>query len=188
MEPITFIVTALAAGAAAGLTASAENAIKEAYAGIKALIQRKFGGVDLAVLESKPESATRRGVVAEELTEAGAAQDQELLQAAERLMQLIQQRAPQVSQVIGIDLSKIKGGALRLNNVSASGDGNVTGVRVNDADIQGDIEISGVQAGGAGASNTQINTGGGSYIEGGVDTGGGDFVGRDKHVGGKAAA
>ncbi|MCB0144110.1 MAG: hypothetical protein KDE50_29740, partial [Caldilineaceae bacterium] len=71
MEPITFIVTALAAGAAAGLTASAENAIKEAYAGIKALIQRKFGGVDLAVLESKPESATRRGVVAEELTEAG---------------------------------------------------------------------------------------------------------------------
>ena len=102
MEPITFIVTALAAGAAAGLTASAENAIKEAYAGIKALIQRKFGGVDLAVLESKPESATRRGVVAEELTEAGAAQDQELLQAAERLMQLIQQRAPQVGQVIGV--------------------------------------------------------------------------------------
>ncbi|MCB9150265.1 MAG: hypothetical protein H6641_16040 [Caldilineaceae bacterium] len=183
MEPITFIVTALAAGAAAGLTGTAEGAVKEAYAGIKTLIQRKFGGVDLAVLESKPESATRRAVVAEELTKADAAQDQALLQAAEQLMQLIQQRAPQVGQVIGVDLNKIKGGSLDLSNISASGQGDVTGLRVNDAEIQGDLKISGVQASGGGASNTQINTDGGSVIQGSVDTGGGDFVGRDKHVG-----
>ena len=51
MDPtITIIVTALVAGAAAGLKPTAEKAIKDAYAGIKALIQRKYGDVGLVGL------------------------------------------------------------------------------------------------------------------------------------------
>ena len=69
MDPITtFIVTALAAGAAAGLTATAEQAVKDAYSGIKQWIQDRYAGVELAVLEKDPKSATRRDLLAEELT------------------------------------------------------------------------------------------------------------------------
>jgi hypothetical protein len=39
MDPITIIVTALALGAAAGLKPTAEQAVQDAYAGVKRLIQ-----------------------------------------------------------------------------------------------------------------------------------------------------
>ena len=42
MDPISIIVTALATGAAAGLKPTAAKVIQDAYAGIKALIQRNI--------------------------------------------------------------------------------------------------------------------------------------------------
>ena len=39
MDPVTIIVSALVAGAAAGLQPTAEQAIKDAYNGIKALMR-----------------------------------------------------------------------------------------------------------------------------------------------------
>ena len=45
MDPITLIVAALAAGAAAGLGDTASQAIKDAYAGLKGLIKRRFAGM-----------------------------------------------------------------------------------------------------------------------------------------------
>ena len=43
MDPITLIVTALAAGAALGITDTASSAIKDAYAGLKALVKKRLG-------------------------------------------------------------------------------------------------------------------------------------------------
>ena len=40
MDPITLIVTALAAGAASGAAEAASAAVKDAYAGLKALVAR----------------------------------------------------------------------------------------------------------------------------------------------------
>ena len=74
MDPVSLIVTALAAGAAAGLKPTAEKIIKDAYEGIKTLIKRKYDQVDLASLEKKPQSQAKRDSVAEDLSDAGAAE------------------------------------------------------------------------------------------------------------------
>lgn len=96
MDPITLIVSALAAGAAAGAGGVATQAIQDAYNGLKSLITRKFagkGGVQNAVatLETKPDSPSRQGVLAEELQAAGAGQDQELAVLAQKLLDLVGQ-------------------------------------------------------------------------------------------------
>ena len=41
MDPITLIVTALAAGAATGITDATSSAVKDAYTGLKALVSKE---------------------------------------------------------------------------------------------------------------------------------------------------
>ena len=143
MEPISAIVTALALGAAGALKDVAGQGIKDAYAGLKALIQRKYAQVPLAQLEAKPDSKARRDVVEEELTAAGAVHDEELLQQVKAMLDAVQQQAPETAAAIGIDLEEVKGAALRIADVIASG----TGVRVRKGEFSGDIDIKGVRAG-----------------------------------------
>jgi hypothetical protein len=142
MEPISAIVTALALGAASALKDVAGQGIKDAYAGLKALIQRKYAQVPLAQLEAKPDSKARREVVEEELTAAGAVHDEELLQLVKAVLNAVQQ-APETAAAIGVDLEEVKGAALRIADVIASG----TGVRVRKGEFSGDIDIKGVRAG-----------------------------------------
>src|SRR5262249_44949613 len=94
MEPITAIVTALALGAAAGLKPVAEQAIKDSYAALKALITRKYAQVPLDQLEANPSSKSRQGVVEEELAAAQADQDPEVQQHAQALIEAIQRQEP----------------------------------------------------------------------------------------------
>jgi hypothetical protein len=147
LEPITAIVTALALGAASAFKEVGAQSVKDAYAGLKALIQRKYAKVPLTQLEEKPESKSRRDVVAEELTEADAARDEELLKQARAVLEAVQQHAPQSAGAIGIDLEEVKGAALRIADVIASG----TGVKVKKGEFSGDIDIRGVRAGQTGA-------------------------------------
>jgi hypothetical protein len=197
MEPVSIIVTALALGAAAGLKPTAEQAVKDAYSGLKGLIERKFANVDLTLLEAKPDNKKRQAVVEEELQETGAHQDAEILQQAQTLLDTVSEKAPEAAATIGVSLENIKGASLELSKILAqgSGQGSTTGVSIKDADIQGDIRISDVTAthisgdpqgpiftGPVGhVGDRNINTGGGSYVEGNVDTGE-DFVGRDKNT------
>jgi hypothetical protein len=89
MEPITAAIVA----AVAKLS---EPAIKDAYEGFKSLIIRKFGREAkvtkaIADVEAKPESPGRQTVLQEELAEAKAGDDQELLAAARALIDKLQQ-------------------------------------------------------------------------------------------------
>jgi hypothetical protein len=147
LDPITAIVTAVALGAASSLKEVTAQSVKDAYAGLKALIQRKYAKVPLAQLEEKPDSKSRRAVVEEELTEAGAAPDKELLQHAQAVLNAVQQQAPEMAAAIGVDLGEVKGAALRIADVIASG----TGVKVKKGEFTGNIDISGVRAGQTGA-------------------------------------
>ena len=61
MDPLTSLVTALAAGAAAALKPTVEQAIKDSYTALKGLIQRKYTQVNLDQLEANPASKNRRG-------------------------------------------------------------------------------------------------------------------------------
>lgn len=143
MEPVSIIVTAIAGGALAGLKPTAEQAVKDAYAGFKALLRRKYGSVDVTPIENKPESQVKRDSVAEDLRDAGAEQDPELLEAARALLELLKNRAPETGPAIGVDLEKVTAAALRIREVKSEG----TGVRVRDSQFTGDIEIGSVNAG-----------------------------------------
>jgi hypothetical protein len=89
MDPLTSLVTALAAGTAAALQSTVEQAIKDSYAALKALIQRKYAQVNLDQLEANPSSKSRRGVVEEDLKAAGAETDAEVIQKAQGLLETI---------------------------------------------------------------------------------------------------
>jgi hypothetical protein len=150
MDPLSSIVMALALGAAAAAKDVSSQAIKDAYTGLKALIQRKYAQVPaptLTQLEEKPESKSSRAVVEEELTQAGAAPDKELLQQAKAVMDAVQQHAPETAAAIGIDLEKVKAAALNIGEVVASG----TGIRVKEGEFTGDINIGHVRTGQTGA-------------------------------------
>jgi hypothetical protein len=143
MEAVSIIVSAIAGGALAGLKPTAEAAVKDGYAGLKALLRRKYGAVDVTPIEAKPESQAKRDSVAEDLKDAGAERDTELLEAARALLELIQSRAPETGPAIGVDLEKVTAAALRIRDVESEG----IGVRAHDVQVSGDIDISGVRAG-----------------------------------------
>jgi hypothetical protein len=148
MDPLISIVMALAAGAAAALKPVAEQVIKDSYAGLKALITRKYAQVQVDQLEANPSSKNRRRVVEEELAAAGADQDTEVLQQAQALLEAIQRQAPETAAAIGVDLKEIEGAALAIRRVTAAG----TGVKVERGKFSGDITIEDVQAGGSGGA------------------------------------
>jgi hypothetical protein len=72
MDPLTRLVTALAAGAAAALQSTVEQSIKDGSATLKGLIQRKYAQVNVERLEAQTSWKNRRGVVEEDLKAVGA--------------------------------------------------------------------------------------------------------------------
>jgi len=147
MDPLTIIVTALVVGAAAGLKPTAEQAVKDAYAGLKALILRKYAQAtgSIGQLEVTPASQARQAVVKEDLEKTSAAQDPELLQGAKAVLDTVQAHDPAAAATVGVTIEHVKGASLRLAEIIASGPGPVTGVSVKEAEFTGDIEIKDVR-------------------------------------------
>jgi hypothetical protein len=144
MEPISAIAISLALGAAATAgTEVVKAVVKDAYDKLKELIRSRYPKVSLDQLEQAPESNSRRAVVEEDLSRAGAEKDAELVTAARTLMELIQQQAPGVAAAIGVDLKDVEAANLRLRDIAASG----TGVKVEKGKFSGDIDIQRVRAG-----------------------------------------
>jgi hypothetical protein len=92
MDPITLIVTALAAGAALGVQDTASEAVKHAYASLKALVIRRFAGrapAERVLAKHEDAPQTWQEPLREELVEARADQDADLVAAAQALMSLV---------------------------------------------------------------------------------------------------
>jgi hypothetical protein len=94
MDPVTLIVTALAAGAASALQDGASSAVKGAYARVKALVMKRFanrpeGELVLAEHEAAPQ--VWEAPLTAELAAAGAGGDADLVAAAQALMGLVDQ-------------------------------------------------------------------------------------------------
>jgi hypothetical protein len=144
MEPITTsIVTALVAGAIAGLKPTVSQVIKDGYEGLKALIKRKYSQVSIDQLDAEPTSKARRAVVEEDLQKTEAEKDPEVLEQVKALLEAIQSQPPEVVSAIGVDLEDIKGASLTIRNVTATG----TGVKATQVTTSGDIVIEDVRAG-----------------------------------------
>lgn len=89
MDPITLILSALAAGATAAVKDTAGAAVKDAYQGLKALLQRHFAGkseaeMALGKYENKPD--VWKEPVKEALTQTGADKEEAIIKAAQVLM------------------------------------------------------------------------------------------------------
>jgi hypothetical protein len=96
MDPITLIVTALAAGASAGvidaLKDNAKDAAKAAYAKLRGLVQGRVAGnpgAELALAEHQADPENWAAPLTAKLTLAGAGDDAELVAAAQALMDLV---------------------------------------------------------------------------------------------------
>jgi hypothetical protein len=98
MEPVTLILTALATGASAGaleaLKDDAKEKAKAAYARLHGLVKKRVSGRphgELALAEYDSAPQKWEGLLSAELTEAGAAQDDDLVGAAKAVMEIIDQ-------------------------------------------------------------------------------------------------
>jgi hypothetical protein len=98
MDPITLIITALAAGASAGvidgLKDNAKDAARAAYAKLRGLASKRVAARpdgNLALDRHETAPRTWEPVLASELTAAGAADDADLVVAARALMDLLDQ-------------------------------------------------------------------------------------------------
>jgi hypothetical protein len=89
MDPLSLVMSALAAGASAALKDTAGQAVTEAYAGLKELLKRKLGDRPLAgeVIEKHEEAPeVWDKPVEKELGESGVAEDEEVLRAAQQVL------------------------------------------------------------------------------------------------------
>jgi hypothetical protein len=89
MDPLSLILTALTTG----MQATASDVVKDAYAGLKTLIQRKFAGkpeAEMALAKHEEKPNVWKAPLTEGLQETGVDQDQDIIVAAQRLIQLAQ--------------------------------------------------------------------------------------------------
>jgi Na+-translocating ferredoxin:NAD+ oxidoreductase RnfG subunit len=87
----TAVIAAISTGLSGAVGDLAKGAIVESYGALKALLRSKFGSDSPVVravegLESKPDSAARRTLLSEEMTDAQTAADPEILAAAQALL------------------------------------------------------------------------------------------------------
>lgn len=140
MDPITLMVTAITAGAAAALKPTAEQAVKDAYAALKTVIRDRYTRVATSVetLEQKPKDEPRRKILEEELAESDAIMDETVLSQAQALLKAIQDHAPESASDVAIDIDRIKVGAnLNIRKVVAEG----RAIRIKDSEITNDLNI-----------------------------------------------
>jgi tellurite resistance protein len=84
MDPVT---TAIVVATSGGMTQVAEKMVLDAYEGLKSLIRKKFGidsdiVVAVETLEDKPKSKARQAMLQEEVENAEADKESEILKAA----------------------------------------------------------------------------------------------------------
>ena len=144
MEPVSAIVLSLALGAkAAAGKAIVGEIIKDAYAKVKGIVASRFSSVPLSIIETSPESKSRRAVLEEELTTLHADQDIELVAAAQKLIDLIKQHAPETAGAIGVNIEDAEAASIRLSKIVSTG----TGVNIKRTKATGDIVVDDVKAG-----------------------------------------
>jgi hypothetical protein len=92
MDPLTLIVTALVTGATAALKDTATEAVKDAYHGLKGMIQRRFAGkpeAEMALTQAEKKPEVWQEPLKDALKETTADQDEEIITAAQKLMGLL---------------------------------------------------------------------------------------------------
>lgn len=142
MDVASAFIAILAAGAAAGLKETASDAVKSAYAGLKAILAGKLSS--LANLEEHPDDPDYQSAAKKEISHKGLIGDGKLVDKARELIEAIEREAPHQNQADGINLSEIRAARdVLIRNLEATG-----AIAVRDvASNTGNIHIEGIRAG-----------------------------------------
>jgi hypothetical protein len=146
MDPLATLLAALVAGAAGALKDTATDAVKDGYAALKRMLTEHHKGVDLDAVERNPQAPETRRAVERQLEASAAVSDVQLVAAAKNLLERLALHDPGLGAAIGVDLEGVTAGRVRIADIVASG----SGVRVKNVTAAGDFDISGVRAGTAG--------------------------------------
>jgi hypothetical protein len=144
-DAVDVVVSAVSAGAAAGLKSTVSTAVTDAYAALRRLITDRYAGVDVSAVESKPASAAKRDSLAEDLRDTSVGADAEVASAAQQVLAAVAEHAPEVGPVIGVDLVGLSAANVRLHDITAEGPGAI-GLRARDVTASGDFEASRIRA------------------------------------------
>lgn len=143
MEPFSLIFSALVAGATAALKPTAEQVVKDAYAGLKDLIKRKWNHVEVDSLERDPTDKTRQQLVKNDLQKADDLANREMLEQAQRVLTAVRMHDPEAAQSAGITIEDLESGAnVNIEDVVAQG-----AIAVRRIKATQDINIKGARAG-----------------------------------------
>ena len=143
MDPVSVVLQALVAGAAAVVKPTAEKVVTDAYGALKSLVERRFN-VSLSTLERRPDDKVRQGIISEDLAANNAAGDREVLECSKRVIEAVRSHDPAVEQVIGVRLEDVvTAAAVAIRRVSST----ASGVSVRRAQIGGELIIEDVGAG-----------------------------------------
>jgi hypothetical protein len=130
MDPvITVIATAVALGAAEGLKSTAVQAVTDAYAALKKIIQERYRHSEdvtdaVDYVAKKPDAVSRRQELEKALKEAGAEKDQELAETAKSLLAAVKAQ-PGGEEAVRVIINQQVSGSGHI----FSGSGNVTVTR-----------------------------------------------------------
>ena len=145
MEPdaIALVVSAIALGAEAGVKETAALAVKDAYSSLRQVLRRKR--IDVPAVEDPPQSSGKRESLQESLARVVDDND-ELLSAAQDLVEQVRLHDRAAAEVVGVDLERVRAQFLRIRGLKSAG----SGVRVRDASFEAGIDIEDIQSGSAG--------------------------------------
>ncbi len=140
------VAAAITAGAAAGLTSVASQAIRGPYDALKVALLLRFPQIDVRPLEQLPRLQANQAALAEDLDRYGAARDDELVRLAQALVEVIAREAPQVASDVGVDLEGVKGQFLNIHRVEGR-------VLAHEVETRGGITITDVRVAGGSDPN-----------------------------------
>ena len=119
MDPVTALLSALVAGAAAGVSEAGKKLVVDGYGALKAALSAKFGADSelagaLEGLEKNPGSQGRKQTLDEEIAAAKAHENPELVDLAQALLEQIESqpgRAQHIQNALGSYIAQADRGA-----------------------------------------------------------------------------
>jgi hypothetical protein len=145
MEPVTAIVAALTAGLPPLANGALGEAGKDTYTALKNALLPFVTPRRIEDLEGKPDSKGRQAVVAEELAEAGRAEDPELASLAQALIAELR-REVQARGPVGVEIGQLEAAEVQLGRIAARAG---TGLKADKVKTRGSFRINEIKTGGA---------------------------------------
>jgi hypothetical protein len=142
MDPISAIVAALAAGAAASAQGVASDAVTSLYGGLKKLLTGKL--ISLSNIEDDPHDEDYLQAARKEIAKKGLAEDQQVLEHVAKLGSALEQQSAEQLASCGIDIGVIRAAqSVAIGELEAVGGG----IRLHDIEAKGgNVEIHGVRS------------------------------------------